>query len=568
MSTDQAVLNRIWSEAILLELSRFGVKHVCIAPGSRSTPLTLEAAENPHFTIHTHFDERGLGFMALGLAKASKEPVIVIVTSGTAAANLLPAIAEAKLTGEKLVVLTADRPVELVGCGANQAIHQIGIFSQHVCDSLNLPSPSLATPLNWLLTSVDEVMFTQRLKGSAVHINCAFPEPLYSNGEKSIYQSYLDMVGSWHESADTYCRRFISLTNGERPKCDDKKGLVIIGSLPLEQAQAAKQFARQMGWPILADPQSGVSSDWAYYDLWLQHSTFAEQIECCDLIVQFGSRIISKRLNQWLEKQVSCSQAGYWLISPRLERDNQSHLPQSHWVEEPSEWIAQSPRCESYHTGWAEKLAKDIALVSQKSKVLFASDPQSELNEIALAIDVAKRAQGVDLFMGNSLFVRLVDMFGKLDNSEIFTNRGASGIDGLFATANGVQRARNNPILMYIGDTSALYDTNSLALFTHTQQPTVIVITNNDGGAIFDMLPVPVSHREKFYQMPHGYEFEHAAKQFGLQYCKPETLVEYQAVVTEHFTAGKGTLVVEVQTPPNQATEHLRAFNKNLHALF
>ncbi|MGR5278829.1 2-succinyl-5-enolpyruvyl-6-hydroxy-3-cyclohexene-1-carboxylic-acid synthase [Vibrio rotiferianus] len=568
MSADQAVLNRIWSETILTELNRFGVNHVCIAPGSRSTPLTLEAADNPNFTIHTHFDERGLGFMALGLAKASKDPVAVIVTSGTAVANLLPAIAEAKLTGEKLVVLTADRPVELVGCGANQAINQLGIFSQHVCDSLNLPSPSLTTPLNWLLTSVDEVMFTQRLRGSAVHINCAFPEPLYSNGEKGTYQSYLDAVASWQESSDTYCRRFISLANDEHPACFDKKGLVIIGSLPLEQAQAAKQFADKMGWPVLSDPQSGISSDWAYYDLWLQHSKFAKQIECCDLIVQFGSRIISKRLNQWVEKQASASKVAYWLISPRLERDNQSHLPQSHWVLEPSDWVAQSPCGESHHAGWAAKLSEDIQQVSQNSKALFASDPQSELNEIALAIDVAERARGVDLFMGNSLFVRLVDMFGKVDNTEVFTNRGASGIDGLFATASGVQRNRNNPMLMYIGDTSALYDTNSLALFTHTQQPTVIVITNNDGGAIFDMLPVPVSHREKFYQMPHGYQFEHAAKQFGLQYCKPETLAEYQSLVSEHFASGQGTLVLEVQTPPNQATDHLRSFNKNLHALF
>ncbi|MCG6316193.1 2-succinyl-5-enolpyruvyl-6-hydroxy-3-cyclohexene-1-carboxylic-acid synthase, partial [Vibrio alginolyticus] len=149
MSHDQAVLNRVWSETILIELQRFGVKHVCIAPGSRSTPLTLEAAEQSDFSIHTHFDERGLGFMALGLAKATQEPVAIIVTSGTAVANLLPSVAEAKLTGEKLVLLTADRPVELVGCGANQAINQLGIFSHHVSASLNLPSPNLATSLNW-----------------------------------------------------------------------------------------------------------------------------------------------------------------------------------------------------------------------------------------------------------------------------------------------------------------------------------------------------------------------------------------------------------------------------------
>lgn len=143
-SQNQAVINRIWCQTLLEELSRLGVTEVCIAPGSRSTPLTLEAQENTNLNLHTHFDERGLGFLALGLAKASHKPVALIVTSGTAVANLLPAIAEAKLTGEKLVVLTADRPIELIDCGANQAIHQSEIFSTHVTSSLELPT--LRTP--------------------------------------------------------------------------------------------------------------------------------------------------------------------------------------------------------------------------------------------------------------------------------------------------------------------------------------------------------------------------------------------------------------------------------------
>ncbi len=569
MNVDQAVLNRIWSETILLELNRCGVNHVCIAPGSRSTPLTLEAADNPNLTIHTHFDERGLGFMALGLAKASDEPVAVIVTSGTAVANLLPAIAEAKLTGEKLVVLTADRPVELVGCGANQAINQLGIFSGHVSDSLNLPSPTLSTSLNWLLTSIDEVMFTQRQKGSAVHINCAFPEPLYSNGEKSAYQPYLDTVAHWRNSTAAYCQRFLSHGVGELPNFGGKKGAVVIGSLPLQQAQAARTFAEKMGWPVFADPQSGVSSDWAYYDLWLQHEVFKQRLDECDLIVQFGSRIISKRLNQWIEKQVSShSQADYWLISSRPERDNQSHLPQTHWVADPCRWVNHTAYTESLYAGWADQLAEDIQRVIEQSNQLFISNPKTELSEIALAVDINVRAQNTDLFLGNSLFVRFVDMFGKLNDTDVFTNRGASGIDGLFATASGVQRARQNPLLIYIGDTSALYDLNSLSLFTHTKLPTVIVVTNNDGGAIFDLLPVPQSRREQFYQMPHGYEFEHAAKQFDLSYLKPSSLEEYQRAVNDHLASGQNALLVEVQTPANQAAEHLKAFNKNLHALF
>ncbi|WP_420788252.1 2-succinyl-5-enolpyruvyl-6-hydroxy-3-cyclohexene-1-carboxylic-acid synthase [Vibrio alginolyticus] len=571
MSHDQAVLNRVWSETILIELQRFGVKHVCIAPGSRSTPLTLEAAEQSDFSIHTHFDERGLGFMALGLAKATQEPVAIIVTSGTAVANLLPSVAEAKLTGEKLVLLTADRPVELVGCGANQAINQLGIFSHHVSASLNLPSPNLATSLNWLLTSVDEVMFTQQLQGSAVHINCAFPEPLYSNGAKADYQTYLDSVAGWRKGSGTYTQRFSHLSQANIPSCSDKKGLVVIGSLPLEQAQSAQAFAQKMGWPVLADPQSGLSSDWAYYDVWLQLLEFANELESCELIIQFGSRIISKRLNQWIDKQVSKNQQSkdvqYWYVSPCMDRNNQSHLAQMHWVEPPKTWVSRISFEKSIFAGWADRLANDVKRVHQRIEEAFLSDSASAIDEIALAADINERTKNVDVFLGNSLFVRLVDMYGKLDGVEVFTNRGASGIDGLFAAASGVQRARGNPLLMYIGDTAALYDLNSLALFSHNKLPAVLVVTNNDGGAIFDMLPVPPERRTTYYQMPHGYQFEHAAKQFGLAYLHVSTLEQFQSSVKEHLCHGQGTLLVEVQTPSNQAAETLKAFNKSLNAL-
>ncbi|EGQ9098657.1 2-succinyl-5-enolpyruvyl-6-hydroxy-3-cyclohexene-1-carboxylic-acid synthase [Vibrio sp. 2art] len=571
MSHDQAVLNRVWSETILIELQRFGVKHVCIAPGSRSTPLTLEAAEQSDFSIHTHFDERGLGFMALGLAKATQEPVAIIVTSGTAVANLLPSVAEAKLTGEKLVLLTADRPVELVGCGANQAINQLGIFSHHVSASLNLPSPNLATSLNWLLTSVDEVMFTQQLQGSAVHINCAFPEPLYSNGAKADYQTYLDSVAGWRKGSGTYTQRFSHLSQANIPSCSDKKGLVVIGSLPLEQAQSAQAFAQKMGWPVLADPQSGLSSDWAHYDVWLQLPEFVNELESCELIIQFGSRIISKRLNHWIDKQVSQSQQDkdvqYWYVSPCMDRNNQNHLAQMHWVEPPQTWVSRISFEKSIFAGWADRLANDVKRVHQRIEEAFLSDSASAVDEIALAADINERTKNVDVFLGNSLFVRLVDMYGKLDGVEVFTNRGASGIDGLFATASGVQRARGNPLLVYIGDTAALYDLNSLALFSHNKLPAVLVVTNNDGGAIFDMLPVPPERRTTYYQMPHGYQFEHAAKQFGLAYLHVSTLEQFQSSVKEHLCHRQGTLLVEVQTPSNQAAETLKAFNKSLNAL-
>lgn len=147
---------------------------------ARSTPLTLAAAENPAFIHHTHFDERGLGHLALGLAKVSRQPVAVIVTSGTAVANLYPALIEAGLTGEKLILLTADRPPELIDCGANRAIRQAGMFASHPSQTLSLPRPTQDIPASWLVSAIDNALAA--LHSGAVHINCPFAEPLWRDG--------------------------------------------------------------------------------------------------------------------------------------------------------------------------------------------------------------------------------------------------------------------------------------------------------------------------------------------------------------------------------------------------
>ncbi|AIW14534.1 2-succinyl-5-enolpyruvyl-6-hydroxy-3-cyclohexene-1-carboxylic-acid synthase [Vibrio tubiashii] len=570
-SIEQAVVNRIWCQTILEELSRFGVSEVCVAPGSRSTPLTLEADENPNLTLHTHFDERGLGFLALGLAKASRKPVAVVVTSGTAVANLLPAIAEAKLTGEKLVVLTADRPVELVGCGANQAINQSGIFSSHVTASLELPSPSLTTPLKWLLTSVDNVMHSQAKVGCAVHINCPFPEPLYSAQDKSIYQDYIETVSSWWQSNTTYTRQLSAGIEQQIHFSDfaDKKGAIVLGSVTLSEARLAKQLAEKLGWPLLSDPQSGVTSAWAHYDLWLQNGERSELLNQCELVLQIGSRIVSKRLNQWLVDQVEQRNAQYHYLAPSADRNNQSHLMQTHHVADIKSWlqvcIESIPVLCNTESGWANELTEVSQQVANLAALHLNAD--SSLDEIELALSVNLVAKQAQIFLGNSLFVRLVDMFSGLDDYAVYSNRGASGIDGLIATASGVVRANQQPTLVYIGDTSLLYDINSLALLTHEKTPVVVVVTNNDGGAIFDLLPVPEQQKQSLYQMPHGYDFECAAKQFKLSYSKPETLAHYTHMVNDHLRHGEGALLVEVQTPPEQASSQLKEFIQQIHAL-
>ncbi|MDL5026812.1 2-succinyl-5-enolpyruvyl-6-hydroxy-3-cyclohexene-1-carboxylic-acid synthase [Vibrio sp. TMPB1044] len=569
MIHDQAVLNRVWCHTLLEELARSGVEHVCVAPGSRSTPLTLEAEANPKLTLHTHFDERGLGFLALGLAKASDKPVAVIVTSGTAVANLLPATAESGLTREKLILLTSDRPIDLVDCGANQAIQQQGIFSSHVASALNLPSPTTQVSLNWLLTSVDSALAKQRNVGGAIHINCPFPEPLYSKNSADMYADYTNSVARWISSTSPYSNTCLPNHLTVQPLAPGdylaRKGAVVIGSIDYEAATKAKQFASALGWPIFCDPQSGVNSDWQHYDLWMQSDAAKAKLSQCDFILQFGERIVSKRLNQWVKSQAALfDSTQYVVVSPDAHRINQNHLPQTHIVANIELWITDQhlPTLLGKYSGWATPLIKVANTVQQLALAQISNNDQ--LTELSVAVDLSSRLKDRELFVGNSLMVRLVDMLSSISANQVYSNRGASGIDGLVATAAGVVKVNQNPLLMLIGDTSLLYDLNSLALLTHNLTPMVIVVTNNDGGAIFDLLPVPEQQKQSLYQMPHGFSFEYAAAQFQLGYAAPETLNGYQTIIEQHFEQGQGTLIVEVKTPPEQASTLLRQFSSML----
>ncbi len=190
-SNQHATFNHVWSSLLLEELFRLGVRDLVLAPGSRSAPLTMAAAAHQGFRRHLHFDERGLGFMALGLAKGRNRPVAVIMTSGTAVANLWPAVAEAQLTGVPLIILSADRPHELIDNGANQAIDQQGIFGRYPVYQQNLPSPTPTIPAAFVLSSVDQALAKQALTPGVVHFNCMYPEPLYPGEHYQDFSDYL-----------------------------------------------------------------------------------------------------------------------------------------------------------------------------------------------------------------------------------------------------------------------------------------------------------------------------------------------------------------------------------------
>jgi 2-succinyl-5-enolpyruvyl-6-hydroxy-3-cyclohexene-1-carboxylate synthase len=588
-----ATFNHVWSSLLLEELHRLGVRDIALASGSRSAPLTMAAAAHPGLRRHLHFDERGLGFMALGLAKGTARPVAVITTSGTAVANLWPAMAEAQLTGVPLIILSADRPPELLDNGSNQAIEQQGIFAHYPVYQRNLPSPTPGIPAAFVLSSVDQALAAQMRTPGPVHFNCMYPEPLYPGGAYEDFSAYLAPLGSWLGSdqpwtpwpiADIHC----PLQPDWAALCK-KRGVMVAGRIedPAE-GLAVAALAEQLGWPLLADLQSQVrfdTSNLMHMDMALQDSAFVTELARAEVLLQFGARLISKRLGQFIRQQ---DWQDYWLVEPapaRLDPDyrvrrrlvctpraftlahllpNSSSLPAGNSLTTGNSLPVGSslPVCNS--APW-HRLDTLQAPVSAKIEAACA-----EFSELGVCHRLCSLLQG-QLFVGNSLPVRLMDMLGspatgsaashetRRGPTRVMTNRGASGIDGLIATAFGFAQSTAGPTTLLLGDLSALHDLNSLALLGKAQQPLVVIVLNNDGGSIFRMLPVPTADGllETYYCMPHGLNFAHAAAMFGLQYLAPATLVEFEDAYLGALQ--HGVTLLEIRVPSQQVAEQLKA---------
>ncbi len=544
-----STFNRRWATVILEALTRHGVRHVCIAPGSRSTPLTLAAAANGKLICHTHFDERGLGHLALGLAKASHQPVAVIVTSGTAVANLYPAIIEAGLTGEKLVILTADRPPELIDCGANQAIRQQGIFATHPTATVNLPRPSQEIPARWLVSTLDDVLGLQR--DGAVHINCPFAEPLYGDMDET-GQAWLAGLEGWWQGEKPWLRR---ASEASLIKQKDwffwrqKKGVIVAGRLSPEEGQQVAAWAQLLGWPLISDVLSQTGQPLPCADLWLGNAKAVSLLNQAPLVIQFGGSLTGKRVLQW---QATCQPDEYWIVDNLESRLDPAHHRGRRLVADISLWLKLHPA--EKRRAWAEELEVLAEQAEECVEQLCAGFGEAQ---VAHRLPALLPRQG-QLFVGNSLVVRLVDALAQMPAGyPVYGNRGASGIDGLISTAAGVQRATARPTLAVVGDLSALYDLNSLALLRQASAPFVLLIVNNNGGQIFSMLPTPASERERFYCMSQNVEFSHAAAMFGLAYHNPQDWESLQETMTKAWKRS-GATVIELTVDEKLGTQTLQ----------
>ncbi|WP_432460394.1 2-succinyl-5-enolpyruvyl-6-hydroxy-3-cyclohexene-1-carboxylic-acid synthase [Agarivorans sp. QJM3NY_25] len=558
-------INIAWAELLIEDCLRHGIRQFCIAPGSRSTPLTLAVANHPGCQSLVHFDERGLGFFALGLAKASRQTVAIITTSGTAVANLYPAVIEARQTGVPLLILSADRPQELLAVGANQAIDQRRIFSDYPIYQASLAEPNLAMSPSCMLTELGQALAMQQQTAGPVHLNCPYREPFYPQQARQDLSSHLADLTVWHDSDQPYYQVVIS---PQSPTCSaawssldrNSKVLVVVGKQLPEQTQAIIAWAEQHHWPVVVDCQSHWqvvdSKVITQADLLLANQHFATANQP-DLVIQFGAHLVAKRLSQWLAK-ISTQQ---WLIDPAQQRLNPKHQQQIRWQCQPTTWLkshlAKQPSSGAYLERWLQAQQQIQPIVQQHLQ---------DYSELSISAQIsALQAPGSTLFMGNSMVIRTFELLGQsCAATNYFANRGASGIDGLLATSVGISQALAGSTSLVIGDTSLLHDLNSLALASRNQHKLVIILLNNQGGEIFSLLPElgePEQHQqlaEDYYQLPQQTNFAAAAQLFNLPFHRVSSKQQFEQAFKQ-AQQHQGASLIEVCFSAGDASRRYQA---------
>ena len=562
---DAPNLNFLWADAIVEELVRTGVRTFCISPGSRSAPLTLAVANHPKTNSIVHFDERASAFHALGHAKATGHPAVVICTSGTAVANVLPAVVEAALSCTPLLVLSADRPPELLDTGANQAIDQVNLFGKYPRWQHTLPCPDAHIPVSRVLTIVDQAVHRARsAPAGPVHLNCMFREPLTPEPEPYDAKAACSGLDRWRSDAQPYTDYATAILHADETMLQEcirilratKRGLLVIGQLTDgAERDAARAIARALGWPVFADVTSGLRSESdkipgvPYYDLMLSTAPGQERIKP-DTVLHLGASVTSKRLNALLaqtdirhsirvaEHPFRHDPAGRVTLRLQSGLDTFADAIESTMDDTPI----------SVEKEWLDTLRQSSTQIGERLIEYFLT--HDTLSEIGSVRAVLKNLRGDHaLFLGNSLPVRHADSFGGATQHSVpvIANRGASGIDGNIATATGYAAGAHTPLTAILGDLTALHDLNALALLRSSPVPVILIILNNDGGGIFSMLPVArhPEHFETHFGTPHGLSFDAIAAAFGLRYERPASLSELEVVYREACKR-KDSTVIEI----------------------
>lgn len=559
--------NMLWARVLVDELVRLRLSGVCIAPGSRSAPLAIAFAERedlPHYVV---IDERGAGYFGLGLALTTGRPAALLCTSGTASANFLPAVVEASQAGVPLLVITADRPSGLRDTGSNQTIDQVKLYGNYVrwyADAPAAKSSISAEDLRGLRTLADRMIAAATgARPGPVHLNIQFEKPLeptlQDNFEEESCAPYeLARLGlPDNQPLVEIVRGKPQVSNAEIRNIEDlvksTKGIILCGPRCPggEFPRAVQSLAKALGYPILADTLSGVR---VHPDvqkdivLGLFENYVKELPEHPDVILQFGGMPVSTRLQEYLAKSITAHRVlvtvdGTWaddraVISRHLVTDpiafcNALSDLSDGFRQEDDSWLEMWVTC--------EQVARNVINTTCEVETFEGGWVRAVVESVP---------DGALIFFGNSLPIRHADEFIAPEARDLtfFANRGASGIDGTLSTALGLAAGSRKLVVAVLGDLALLHDLNALMLIRKYGLDSKIVVVNNDGGGLFERLPIS-RFEPPFTEMfrgPHGLRFEYAARMFGLNYTfVPASQMRRAELVRAMESRGQGLIEIE-----------------------
>ena len=555
--------NILWSTIFFEQLAELGVKHVCISPGSRSTPLTLAAAYNKKLTCLRIIDERSSAFFASGIARSTGAPVVLICTSGTATAEYYPAIIEAYQQRIPLIVCTADRPPELVNRGANQTINQNNLYTNHIrfFADAGLPETSIKKLESIKKLAVQSFEISSLNNKGPVHINFPFEKPFEP-------ESYTDDIPSNLGLKYTTSNELKGITKSSSKEVNQlirqiakaKRGLIIVG--PDQYDDKFPRFinavSNKTGFPIFADGasqlrfgKSAKKNVIANYDALVRSKYFLKDFKP-DLILHFGRTITSKGLEVYLDNTSTpkylINEFGDWFDPTGSAKNALAIKPFLFCQRLLDAEIISSLSPEKKE--WLKFLTTSNLQVEKiKNQTLKIPAFPNEPSIINLLLN--NLPQKANVMLSNSLPVRDFDFFASGSNKDItvFHNRGASGIDGILSTALGIAFSSKNPTVLLTGDLAFYYDLTSLLTAKQYHIPLIIILVNNDGGGIFQFLPISKYENvfEQFFTMPHALSFKGFVKEFGGNYSLVRKQSDVEKQMDKSLNA-KNFSVLEMKT--------------------
>jgi 2-succinyl-5-enolpyruvyl-6-hydroxy-3-cyclohexene-1-carboxylate synthase len=563
--------------AFVDELARCGMRAACTAPGSRSTPLVLALVRDGRLRCHSHLDERVAGFFALGLAKAGGLPVAVACTSGTAAAELAPAVYEAREARVPLLVLTADRPPELRDVGAGQTIDQLKLYGDAAKWFVEIGTHE-ATPerLRWIRSLACRAFWTAASgRRGPVHLNFPLREPLVLDEGETLPEDESGRAGGrpWLTrplTARLPAEPTLEALDAELVK--RRNGVVVAGrdERHPELPGAIARFARRAGYALLADPLSGARrgpAAIAHYDALLRDEGFASA-HAPDLVLRVGDLPTSKPLRQWLARhpdalQIRLDPEEAWqdpdgVVGTVLVADPAATLEglgQGHGAVQGIK-VGRMPMT-FYSGGGTGDPAKNPWLLSWHEADRAAAGAIAEalgdgLSEPRVAAELGVRLPSTaTCFVASSMPIRDVETFWPVREAppRALGHRGANGIDGTVSGALGAAAAGTGPVVLLAGDVALAYDLGALASAGRLGLALTIVLLNNDGGGIFHFLPV-ARERDAFEEhvaTPHGLDFARAAALHDCDYVRADDPAALRAAVDAGLEGG-GVSLIEVRT--------------------